>query len=78
LEVNVFTTLPILILGRKYSFIRAKVQVFMYFFFQTVGSLLLVAGFGLNRVEFVLVGLFIKLGVFPLNFWVPLVFSSLG
>jgi len=49
----------------------------LYFFVQTLGSLLIICGFVFAERNVSLVGILIKLGIFPFFIWVPQVLNSL-
>lgn len=71
-ELNLFRTIPLLLKENSHS---AKNKILVYFIVQVVGSILFVWGSMIIGISlFCVLGVLLKLGVFPFFFWVsPLI-----
>jgi len=77
LELRVFSTIPLFSTNFKKTIFQNFTNMFLYFFYQIIGSLIIFCGFLFKiKILFVL-GVLLKLGVFPLIVWIPILLSSL-
>jgi len=76
LEINMFGLIAILYSCNTQT--TGNLKLFLYLIIQTLGSLIIVGGFIFLKEFFLVLGILLKMGVFPFIMWVPSVFSVLG
>jgi len=77
LELRVFSTIPLFTSKFKKTIFKNFTKMFLYFFYQIIGSLLVFCGFLFNLKFLFLTGILLKLGVFPFIIWIPVLLFSL-